>query len=530
MPAKRIIIDSLDSLFKFAEKYGNPKPLRRTLLMFHRSGKNKRGILIVEQEQYFDKEIKEELIELGLSVQHKATRLDLYFLEGSKKPRKGKHLGKIIIRPPALTGSQTILRISDASIIPPEGKGFLEYFITSQARLPVQELGRRPKRKRYITSYPFFQQHWDKRWQCGFATLRMFSRWLNFSKNCIINVDKKFHNLSLPKIDELLQRKEYSQFTQDDFVAILNKMGVYPLRYVYNDPNNLPAISADQIIYSYIESGLPVFIIFGTDTGDGNIAHVVTVIGHDFNPDSWWPEAEKDYYSRIFQGKLGYLKSIAWVDFIIHDDNYGPFLTLPKEFLKVDIADKIAVKNSRILEIIVPFRKDISIYSEKAEALAFKALQYKIIKDFVTNNASLFSDDTKGWQKMLYSHLGKENIALRTFLVKSKELASKYFEKNSRKLAHNITEIYRKEIGPLPELVWFIEISIPEIFAHGRYRLGEVIIDPTINISNIEEFIKAVKYIHIPGIQCWFCGEKILYLPIQEDKPYRHFIRKQRAH
>ena len=52
------------------------------------------------------------------------------------------------------------------------------------------------------------------------------------------------------------------------------------------------------------------------------------VIGHTFSEDMWVPDAD-NYFE-----KQKYYSSERWMsEFLIHDDNFGPYLCLPRNYL-----------------------------------------------------------------------------------------------------------------------------------------------------------------------------------------------------
>jgi len=474
---------------------------------------NKGGI-IVEARDYLDPEIEKEMRALGVLQPAEATKIDFYNIKNSGK---GDYLGYTILRPQPPDKTVSLGRVGETVIETPEDKGNLQSFLTCGTEIPI--------RGKTFTTYPFFQQHWSDKWQCGFANLRMFSKWLKHNKGDIFNnVPEEYKDISFPEIGVLADLKKEEEFRVKDFERVLKKMGFRLLKYRYNKP---PKIASkipppEQIVYSYIESGIPVFLIFGTELEkteeekeERKDAHVVSVIGHTFEPDAWWPEAEKDYYARLFGRK--YLRSTAWVDFIIHDDNYGPFLTMPKEFLKIDpdiykapeylkdlpidIQKKLEkerldrIRKLKIWEVIVPFRKDIRILAEVAEAIAFKAITSEF---WISEDTSKYTETTTKWKDRLLQHLKNGNLVLRTFLVKTSDL-SKVFPAKKKIMAQEV--FFPEKNNPIPRLIWFVEISIPELFAHGGYRLGEVVVDPMCSPQEAaKDYLRAIRYIHLPGI------------------------------
>jgi len=527
-----VLICSISEIFSFLKGYDDDKPLRRILLILKRQ--NKEGIIIKITENYPDSEIDSEMKRLGFSEQIEATRLDFYNADCEKA---SDYLGYIILRPKSPDG-KVGQRVGDTAIEIPKDKGKFQCFLTCKAKILGDE-------GKIIDTYPFFQQHWSNRWECGFATIRMFSKWLRYTTGTPIDVGEEYKDLTFPQIDDLLSRTDPSVFTVGDFKEVLRKMGLTLLKYEYSNPKDIPTIPPEQIIYSYIESGIPVFVVFGTeDEKTEGVRHVVTVIGHTFNPDSWWPEAEKDYYSKVFKTK--YLRSIAWIDFIIHDDNYGPFLTMPKDFLRIDfgiyqtpwyiehLPSKqksksqeewvTKIENLRIREVIVPFRKDVKITVEEAEQIAFKAITKTEIWNPPKKYDKYYKESTLEWKETFFRHFKNENIVLRTFLIRTSDLPNTFPEKRREEIRRIFSP---EEMSPL---LWFVEISIPELFAHERCRLGEIIVDPIHSIESMdteEACLKVIKYMHLPGAQCWSKnGVKWERALLRDDEPYSHLIHK----
>ncbi len=82
------------------------------------------------------------------------------------------------------------------------------------------------------------------------------------------------------------------------------------------------------IIYPWIESGFPGFIVFETKKN----LHAVPIIGHTLNTDKWDPEADIRYKRNV---RYHFRSVSAWVDnYIIHDDNFGMYLCYPPEKLE----------------------------------------------------------------------------------------------------------------------------------------------------------------------------------------------------
>jgi len=57
-------------------------------------------------------------------------------------------------------------------------------------------------------------------------------------------------------------------------------------------------------------------------SGASSARHIIPVIGHTFNEDTWVAPATRDY----FDGGLSYYPSENWLStYVVHDDNFGPY-------------------------------------------------------------------------------------------------------------------------------------------------------------------------------------------------------------
>ncbi|MFH1069175.1 MAG: hypothetical protein V1794_06080 [Candidatus Glassbacteria bacterium] len=252
--------------------------------------------------------------------------------------------------------------------------------------------------------------------------------------------------------------------TGESIGIILKNFGLHPLMYQYPAAteelreSNKPA----QLIYRYIESGIPVIV--GIRTGSEN--HALVIIGHTFSPDTWMSLPFRGYYR---QGKTGkyYNSSTEWIEqFVVQDDNYGPYMLARKELFETKLCELL----------IVPLPGFVYLRAEEAEKFVgtmitgsrgtFISELYKRI------DRSQLHQETEVWIKELLENAKREEIVLRTYLIKSLDWKNK--QKNSTTDAeyHSIIDNMN-----LPNHVWVVEVSWPSIFRHSRYQCGEIIVD-----------------------------------------------------
>jgi hypothetical protein len=103
---------------------------------------------------------------------------------------------------------------------------------------------------------------------------------------------------------------------------------------------------ADEVIYRYIESELPVIALIKI----GKDYHTLFVVGHSFERESWWPEARDGYYPQLGENEE-WLPSSLWSNsFYLLDDNYGPYMSMPRD-----------VCRERVIELLIPIPNQIEM-------------------------------------------------------------------------------------------------------------------------------------------------------------------------
>ena len=212
-------------------------------------------------------------------------------------------------------------------------------------------------------------------------------------------------------------------------------------------------------LYGYIESGCACLVGFELAAASGSTQpatrHMIPVIGHTFNEDAWVPEAQRMY----FGGDVGYLPSENWLSsYVIHDDNVGPYLCLPRHYLRQD--------NFRI---IYGLQKEETVCSpSEAEAIS---LSYIIA---IVKNPS-YSSEVWLERLSLFAQFG--SLVLRTQYVQRDEYLA-HLESMVTWGGETLDTGTRERIAAvLPDHFWMTEASVPDLFSSSRRKLGEVLLD-----------------------------------------------------
>jgi hypothetical protein len=430
------------------------------------------------------------------------------------------YLGFCVLRP--LEGQKVV----NAIIKPMEDKNTpCKSFILCQETFPVEINVNNNIQKLSIMGFPFIQQD-GQAGCCAHAALMMADRFLVQQKNTETGETAEPHFVKtiadyVSSVPSTNRRNPTGGLGPFEISEALRKMGYSPLVYHYSK-NERGLFPSERIIYHYLESKIPIYLSIPTEGG----RHALTVIGHSFEPDTWWALAEIEYLKRRPSGG-NYHCSTSWIpNFIVHDDNFGPYLTVPKEYLwKSEQEGGLTVViplPHKIIDEQDHSEKIVNMNGEWAEMLACSLLESTLSlygcpipeNEAGVNSNQPINSETKKWLDRLFEHYKRKDLVLRTCLISRNKLLNDY-------IPSHLIQKY-KEIK-LPAKVWLTEISIPEIFGQFRLRLGEILMDPSAPATLPAPFLT----IHIPGhlITRDVDSEQTNLHDIFNDLPYQHMIR-----
>lgn len=210
--------------------------------------------------------------------------------------------------------------------------------------------------------------------------------------------------------------------------------------------------------------------------------HIIPIYGHTFNKDTWAPNADISYF-RIGQG-VGYVPSESWTSsFLGHDDNFGPNFCIPRLY----------IENDKVDYVVEIFRPGICYGGMQAEALALNIL-YSLLPSIV--------DVRNRWISRLVHWTTKQQIVFRAQAMRTSEYVShlcglRDWEGNGEN--PELCKLLGKE---MPEFVWAVEVSTPQLFPANERKLGEIVLDATMDLDLQEETSVNDVFIfaRLPGI------------------------------
>jgi hypothetical protein len=216
--------------------------------------------------------------------------------------------------------------------------------------------------------------------------------------------------------------------------------------------------------------------------------HVVPLLGHTFNSDEWHPFG----WDLHQDGDEMIVSSAAWIDHLVmHDDMLGPYYCLSRGGLFPD--EQNGRPKPRPRQVIAVMPKGVSVSPIIAETIARKTINHIVEK--VIESALSESD---WWTYFLER---KEKWVLRTTLVESKiYMATLVADAGQDPVRREIAEALS---GELQEHVWLVEVTLPNLLLANRTKLGEILIDPTIDLddrSPSQELLAAVAGFRMPSV------------------------------
>lgn len=229
----------------------------------------------------------------------------------------------------------------------------------------------------------------------------------------------------------------------------------YPQRpEVENARRTLPY---QKLLYSGAEAGVGAMLAFKLDGPEAVGGHIIPVFGHTFNEDTWAPRSEGAYF-RLGE-TIRYIPSEAWLSsFLIHDDNFGSDLCLPKRFVRRRHADYVVA--------LLPFGYACPAYA--AEVVASRFFYSLIPRLTKTGNV---------WLDRLLGFVAQRELILRTVPV-SKDAYLAHL-RQQRDWAKNTEDPALIEaLTPiLRDRLWMVEVSVPDLFSSNLRKLGEILLD-----------------------------------------------------
>jgi hypothetical protein len=251
---------------------------------------------------------------------------------------------------------------------------------------------------------------------------------------------------------------------------VLNGLGIPFFDFNYHANSEFrDSFPYQRLLYSGVESGTGGLVAFSmSGPGAGDVAHMIPVFGHTFNEDAWAPHAEGDYFN--IGNSISYVPSDSWLtSFVVHDDNYGSDLCVPKGFLRRE--------NAEYAVAFLPRGFGYNgLFAEFAASNYFYSLLPKLVKE------------ENLWLKRLVAYCGKQKLILRVLPV-TKSAYIDHLRTVQDWEFHVENPSTLTQLATIkPEKMWIIEVSLPDLFSTNLRKVGEVLLDATRPFSPKPDF------------------------------------------
>jgi len=245
-----------------------------------------------------------------------------------------------------------------------------------------------------------------------------------------------------------------------DTIQIRAVLKSYGIRYDDLDymATNTAILPYSRYLYAGIENGLGGLMGFEfSGAGAAGQKHIIPFYGHTFNQDTWVPRASLAYFH--VGDNTRYISSEEWMSsFIGHDDNFGSNYCVPRKFLDP----------SQVKYVVALRPLDTEYGAIEAEVIAVDCL-------YSTVNALNPSENY--WMRRLIVHIQEQDVVLRTRYVNRGQYVTHLRESQDWDGHSEDGYILDAFSRDLPEHLWMVEISIPELFPANYRKLGEVLLD-----------------------------------------------------
>ena len=286
----------------------------------------------------------------------------------------------------------------------------------------------------------------------------------------------------------------------------------------------------DQFIYPFIESSCPVILgIEGWDFHSNSIiSHAVSVLGHTLNSDRWEPEARPGYSKLQPQP---YIPATGWIEhYVINDDNFGMYLTLPSDMLRnhpPEPPQENPNLHATMAIAIVP--QDVQIPGWFAEQIAVRTIQIvvQIIQNLIKDEPGI--PPSFVWIERLAQQ--PKNIISRTVsrtLLQTRESYTEHIESLEKDGHIALTPEIQQGLSRLPNYIWVSEITLSHLYTGNKHKLGDVVIRTDAGV--IEKLIRGeivdTELIRLPGFIYFGSSKKSFF---SNSKGHVPLIREEKT-
>ena len=457
LPIVKSLTNILDLFKLYIEIGGENQPLFRILELVYRSGARYCLIWDDSNNDEWNAEYRTLYSKIYPPLPTPVVRMDFFSENPISESESGQYFGYVSLRPgPMRTVVESIVRT------PP---GLKNHYLLCGGKFETEYPNQHGNyvKNTIKDACPFVQQD-GVLGICAHASIRMLSMILacNYN-NCktmtVKDIQEKVAAMPLLEGSHLPS----TGLASFEIVNAIEGMGASAILYLFEQGRERThGLSIERVVYPYVESGIPVIVGIETE----NAGHAVLVVGHPFDRDSWWQEAELGYFPSLGTG-ISWIPSYAWTpEFIIQDDNFGPYMSCPRTLLGLTTQ-----------HVIIPTPPTCPVFLPGYAAESFAAgylYSGQISRYFLSH-----TNTTEPWRDILSGMFSTRNVVLRPLLVTKEDFLGHL---NNIGLSNETSQVYKN--ADLSPWVWLVEISVPKLYSN-QLKIGEILLNPTYPIQHI---------------------------------------------
>lgn len=210
--------------------------------------------------------------------------------------------------------------------------------------------------------------------------------------------------------------------------------------------------------------------------------HIIPIYGHTFNKDTWAPNADISYFH--IGEDVGYVPSESWTSsYLGHDDNFGPNFCIPRLY----------IGNDKVDYVVEIFRPGICYGGMQAEALALNIL-YSLLPNI--------NDASNKWISRLFEWTSKQQIVFRAQAMSTGEYVAHLCSLRDWDNNGENPELCKLLGQEMPDYIWAVEVSTPQLFPANERKLGEIVLDATkeLDLNDDASVNEVFIFARLPGM------------------------------
>ncbi len=241
--------------------------------------------------------------------------------------------------------------------------------------------------------------------------------------------------------------------------AVLEHFGIgyLDIDYTTLSEEERTGLVYQKFLYAGIESGAGALLGFKLTGPQATGHHIIPFFGHTFNRDLWVPNADSAYFH--VGEETRYIPSESWLSsFVGHDDNFGSNYCIPRLYVTPEQAQYV----------VSLYRKSTCFSGVEAEAIAVNFL-YSVRKSIVPSG--------NPWLRRFMRYVEAQQVVLRAVALTRAEYLKHLRAAEDWEGQREAAQTCQGMEAFLPEHLWMVEVSLPELFPANLRKLGEILLN-----------------------------------------------------